>query len=212
MSRKTLNLWPMDVHEQVDVRRQMVVEVFFSGLLVLLLVTATCVWLSWRTAQVKAVNVQLSQAQHALQGQDTAGGETDVADAELARLQNGWRAQRSGQLNWLVALAEVSSQNVKFTSVKQSNTHWAIEGQANDPESIKNAMNLFAQKMDRYRVVKLTLLQSKSPRSLDGKVTDKGLWIFGAEFEAHATAESAVGKSSTAEDHADIKTTPKEGV
>ena len=193
MNQYFLNLWPVDARERVDSRRQLLLESVFAGLLVVLFITAVSAWVTWRTTQVRAVNAELNQAQHLLQGKSEVGDVAGVHDAEVARLQNEWRAQRSGQLNWLVALAESSSSEVKFISVKQSNESLTITGQGSDPEAIKNAMNSFAFKMSRYKLLKLTLLENKKAGQESAKNgTGQDQWLFGAELGAPVSA-SATG-------------------
>ncbi|AXF86575.1 hypothetical protein DTO96_102330 [Ephemeroptericola cinctiostellae] len=191
MSQYFLNLWPVDARERVDSRRQLLLESIFAGLLVVLSITAISVWVTWRTTQVRAVNAELNQAQHLLQGKSEVGDVAGVHDAEVARLQNEWRAQRSGQLNWLVALAESSSSDVKFISVKQSNEKLTITGQASDPEVIKNAMNSFALKMSHYKLLKLTLLENKKAgqEAVKNK-TGQSQWLFGAELGVPVSASA----------------------
>lgn len=192
MNRYFLNLWPVDARERVDPRRQLLFESIFVGLLVVLFIMSISAWFSWRTAKVRAVNAELNQAQRLLHDQSEVGDVAGLHDAEVARLQNEWRAQRSGQLNWLVALAEASSNEVKFVSVKQSNANLIISGQANDPDAIKNAMNSFASKMSSYTLLKLTLLENKKAGQ---EVLNKGVgqspWSFGAELGAPVASAPA---------------------
>ena len=190
-TQRSLNLWPVGAHERVDSRRQLLLESVFAGLLVVFSIMAVSTWFSWRTAQVRAVNAELTQAQQLLQDKKE-GGEAGLYDAEQIKLQNEWRAQRSGQLNWLVALAQASSKEVKFTSVKQSSTGLTIAGQANDPETIKNAMSLFASKMNHYKLLKLTLLESKKSGSTTlKKRVEQSQWLFGAELGLGGAATGA---------------------
>ncbi len=205
MSQHFLNLWPVDARERVDSRRQLLLESILFGLLVVLFITAISAWVTWRTTQVRAVNAELSQAQHLLQSKNEVGDVAGLHDAKVARLQNEWRAQRSGQLNWLVALAEASSSDVKFISVKQSNSNLTITGQASDPEAVKNAMNSFASNMNHYKLLKLTLLENKKAGA---EATKKGVeqsqWLFGAELgtPVSASTSGAEGSVSGVEDHA----------
>lgn len=186
--KKMLNLWPTPERERaVDAQQQLLLEGLFAGLLAVLCVGGTWMYLNWRTTQANSVNQTLQQSLTQLQAQVGAQSNGDV---QLLQ----WRNQNAGQLDWLVALAEVSSPEVVFFSVKQSEAgdKLMVTGQTTDPAFAKNALNNLVEKSKPHQLLKLTMFEKKSEE-------EQSAWLFGAELDASAKVKESADAQATAE-------------
>lgn len=185
-----INLWPSGARERTDLKRRLVVEVIAVGLLVSLLAVAGALWLNWRMTKVTQVNEVLNKELKALEVKSVEGTVNGGADESLMRLQAQWREHRAGQLNWLAALGVVEQDGIKLTQVKQSEKTLLITGEADNPDQAKIALERFVSKSNRYRLLNLTMLESKTK-------SEQTTWRFSAELTDEVKPSTAVTAEQT---------------
>lgn len=176
MSRPNLiNLWPSGARERTNLKHRLIIEALLAGLLVILLTTAAAVFLNWRASKVAAVNDTLNQELNAVQAKGKNGPQAAGSEASHSNLSSQWREQRAGQLNWLASLGDLAGSGIHIGQIKQSDKSLLLSGETQDPTVAKEALERFVQKINRYRLLNWTLLESKEK---SGQTT----WHFNAEL------------------------------
>lgn len=176
MSRRQLiNLWPSGARERTNLKHRLITEALIAVLLAIVLMAAVATYLNWRASKVVAVNETLNQALNALQIKGDGQAHAAGSETLQSNLQNQWREKRAGQLNWLASLGDLAGSGIQIGQIKQSDKTLFLSGETQDPILAKEALEGFVQKINRYRLLNWTLLESKEK---SGQTT----WHFNAEL------------------------------
>lgn len=162
-----LNLWPTQKKQPQS--NSFFQEAILAGLLTLLVLACGYAFGLYAQNKTNAINQALEIKLAALNASTGTGslknGQPASPDAAPLSAITEWKMRSAGQLDWMLALNDLSNPSIKFTEARQENKNVIIVGIANSPQSVATLIEQLKLRATTSHHVHLSQIISKNQQT-----------------------------------------------